>query len=269
MRWHRIAAVSGGTELPSSATDTPRDVVDHAWKVAYQQHVSKAELDNALNEIRTMRESKVLTGEEHLWLVNAAVGLRQRGYKEGYYATEITKEMMEHGVASQWGGGHTPSLRGMRGIQAPNGMTGRQTYVPLPGGRLLDGSPAKQGPGQFMMTNERMSLRAAAYQTQITGQPVGTVYLVNGAKFDGFREGKLQEAKGPGYGNFVKDGEFQGWFEGAKALPAQATRQIKAAGGTPIEWHFADKKAADAMRNMLDGKSITGIEVVHTPRIEK
>lgn len=78
-----------------------------------------------------------------------------------------------------------------------------------------------------------MSARAAAYQEQITGRAAGPVYRVNGVNFDGYTDGVLQEAKGPGYANFVENGDFQPWYRGANALAEQATRQLAAAGGTP------------------------------------
>jgi len=53
-----------------------------------------------------------------------------------------------------------------------------------------------------------MSQRAARYQEQICGQPVSEAYWVGGVgkssggvKFDGFKDGILLEAKGPGYAN--------------------------------------------------------------------
>ena len=47
-----------------------------------------------------------------------------------------------------------------------------------------------------------MSARTAAYQTQITGQ-TGQAYIVNGVKFDGYTDGMLLDAKGPGYATFL------------------------------------------------------------------
>jgi hypothetical protein len=53
-----------------------------------------------------------------------------------------------------------------------------------------------------------MSRRAARYQQQISGRPVDEAYWVGGThskaggvKFDGFQDGVLLEAKGPGYAN--------------------------------------------------------------------
>lgn len=108
-----------------------------------------------------------------------------------------------------------------------------------------------------------MSERAAAYQSQITGH-ANESYLVNGVKFDGFEACTLVEAKGPGYSTFVKANEFEGFFVGQSGLIDQARRQVAAANGTPITWHFAESTAADAMRALLNEEQVSGIKVVHT-----
>lgn len=120
-----------------------------------------------------------------------------------------------------------------------------------------------------------MSRRAARYQEQISGRPASEAYWVGGqsttaggVKFDGYRDGVLLEAKGPGYANKF-DGSLrpERWFElsGAESLIVQAQRQIRVANGVPIQWHVAEKKAADAIRNLLAGRGLRAIEVIHTP----
>jgi Restriction endonuclease fold toxin 5 len=91
-------------------------------------------------------------------------------------------------------------------------------------------------------------------------------------RFDGFKDGVLLEAKGPGYANkFFDNLEPRPWFKpsGAKALVAQAQRQFEAARrtGTPIRWHVAEEKTADAIRLLLKREKVTGIEVVYTPAL--
>jgi hypothetical protein len=123
-----------------------------------------------------------------------------------------------------------------------------------------------------------MSNRAARYQEQITGHPASEAYWVGGkdlksggVKLDGFKEGVLQDAKGPGYANkFEDDLTPKPWFEnsGAKNLIEQARRQLKASPGVPIRWHVAEKKAADAIRKLLKEKGVKGIEVVYTPALQ-
>ncbi|WP_436500390.1 SpvB/TcaC N-terminal domain-containing protein [Actinokineospora sp. HUAS TT18] len=135
------------------------------------------------------------------------------------------------------------------------------------GARIAAGRLASGGPGAWGLANEAMSARAAAYQVQITGRAAGSVYRVGGVKFDGFVRGVLQEAKGPGYANFVKNGQFQSWWKGADGLVAQAQRQLAAAGKTPIQWSVAEASAAQAITRLFASRGITGIRVVHVPSL--
>ncbi|TSC20318.1 Tox-REase-5 domain-containing protein [Corallococcus sp. Z5C101001] len=138
------------------------------------------------------------------------------------------------------------------------------------------GAPAK-GPGQWGPAKESMSERARRYQEQITGHSADEAYWVGGVgknsggvKFDGFQDGVLLEAKGPGYANkFLDDLSPKIWFEksGAKALMDQAQRQIRAAHGTgtTIRWHVAERKTSEAIRGLLKARGFTEIEVLFVP----
>jgi len=117
--------------------------------------------------------------------------------------------------------------------------------------------------GRWVSVNESMSGRAAFYQARF-GR-VGQAYRVNGVNFDGVSSGVLLEAKGPGYASFVRNGTFQDWFRGRNALVRQARRQLEAANGTPIQWHFAEESAANATRALFSKRGITGIEIRYTP----
>ncbi|MEN6309508.1 MAG: Tox-REase-5 domain-containing protein [Anaerohalosphaeraceae bacterium] len=121
------------------------------------------------------------------------------------------------------------------------------------------------GPGNWVSVNENMSLRAAQYQSRITGQPTNMGYVVNGVKFDGYKNGILLDAKGLGYKNFVENGRFSEWFTGKQALLDQANRQITAARGTTIEWHIAEKEAIPAFEELLKGANTEAIKVIYTP----
>lgn len=124
-----------------------------------------------------------------------------------------------------------------------------------------------------------MSERARAYQEQIAGHSADEAYWVGGVgkksggvKFDGFKDGVLLEAKGPGYADkFLDTLEPEYWFKnsGAADLVKQARRQSNRVMGMgiPIEWHVAEQKAADAIRLLLERNTIEGIEVIYTPAL--
>jgi hypothetical protein len=46
----------------------------------------------------------------------------------------------------------------------------------------------------------------------------GSLFLKAGTKFDAFVNGVLRDGKGPGYANFVKNGQFVQWFRGKEGL---------------------------------------------------
>ena len=136
-----------------------------------------------------------------------------------------------------------------------------------------------RGPGQWAPSGEKgASPRARAYQEQISGHSYDDAYWVGGVgrnsggvKFDGFKDGVLLEAKGPGYAEFFEDNlASKYWFEAsgkAEDLVDQATRQRDIVRGTGIriEWHVAEEHAANAIRELLDGNKIKEITVIHTP----
>ncbi|RKH40308.1 hypothetical protein D7Y23_34980, partial [Corallococcus sp. AB050B] len=140
------------------------------------------------------------------------------------------------------------------------------------------GGAPSQGPGQWGPAKESMSTRARRYQEQITGHTADEAYWVGGTstkaggvKFDGFKDDVLLEAKGPGYAEFFEDNfDPKDWFEASgkyQDLADQADRQqrIVQGMGIRIEWHVAEKHAADAMRKLLENNGFTEITVIHTP----
>jgi hypothetical protein len=120
------------------------------------------------------------------------------------------------------------------------------------------------GPGAYVRVNESMSARARAYQKQIVGGHEGEAYLLNGVKFDGFKDGVLLDAKGLRYAHFIKDGEFRSWYRGGRKMIKEAKDQVRAAGDSPIRWCFAEEEAADFYRAIFERERIK-IEVVHVP----
>ncbi|WAS87180.1 MULTISPECIES: Tox-REase-5 domain-containing protein [unclassified Corallococcus] len=140
------------------------------------------------------------------------------------------------------------------------------------------GGAPSQGPGQWGPAKESMKPPARRYQEQITGHSADDAYWVGGmstqaggVKFDGFKNGVLLEAKGPGYAKFFDGLEPKEWFRnsGAQGLIDQAQRQSdKVRGlGIPIEWHVSEKHAANAIRKLLADAEVKGIKVIHTPAL--
>jgi hypothetical protein len=141
------------------------------------------------------------------------------------------------------------------------GSTAATVDLVLEGDLVLGGTNV----GTWSDVTESMSARAAEYQVRTTGVPAGKALVRNGVKFDGFVNGALADAKGPGYARFVKNGQFVKWFSGANSLISQAQRQLAAAGGLPIRWYFAEQAAADATRALFAQNGITGIQIVFAP----
>ncbi|NOK16578.1 Tox-REase-5 domain-containing protein [Corallococcus carmarthensis] len=168
------------------------------------------------------------------------------------------------------------SAEGVLGVERIAVPVGRAAAV-LSGGpgaaiilQKANVASAPDEPGQWGPAKESMSERARRYQEQISGHSADEAYWVGDVKFDGFRDGVLLDAKGPGYANkFFDDLDPKRWFKstGAEALANQARRQLKAVQGlgTRIEWHVAEEKAANAIHKLLESNDIHGIRIVHTP----
>jgi hypothetical protein len=193
-------------------------------------------------------------GAEHPGMRGMTVddGLARRWARDGTAtAVQNTGEVVAEEAAKILLGRVTAPVRGATSV--PNAV--------LPGIVRNGGSI-----GKWARVAESMSARSAKYQAQLGGR-AGQAFIVNGVKFDAvaggvFRkniERVLLEAKGPGYARFVKDGEFREWFKGAKGLLDQAGRQVAAANNTRIEWHVAEKEAADVIARMLTEAGVKGI----------
>ncbi len=120
------------------------------------------------------------------------------------------------------------------------------------------------GPGQWSVSPKRS--KGAAYQQQVTGAAPGVEYAVPAETpsgkvlFDGYKDGKLLDAKD--WSRWPPtDKKF--WHQG---VVDEATKQVEAANGTPIEWHFPVQEKADIVRELLKTHDIQGIEVVVTPK---
>jgi hypothetical protein len=133
------------------------------------------------------------------------------------------------------------------------------------GVKAIQGSGKTAEPGALRRANESMKDRASDYQSRLTGTPPGHAYYVDGIKFDGFTDGVLIEAKGPGYAKFLRHGEFPDWFDGAQDMVEQAQRQLRVAKGVPVTWVVAEPEAAAAIRRLLAERGIIGITIKHVP----
>lgn len=111
------------------------------------------------------------------------------------------------------------------------------------------------------------SQAAIEYQEYVTGVKAGEAFEINGVKFDGVNGNTLLEAKNS-YNKWVssKTGEFYNSFKGREGLLKQARRQIDAANGKDIEWHFSSEKALKATKSLFEQNNITsGIKYVYDP----
>jgi hypothetical protein len=116
-----------------------------------------------------------------------------------------------------------------------------------------------------------MRKRAAEYQTRVTDQSANRSYKVKNTKFDGYKNGKLIEAKA-NYKQFInkKENVFHEFFQkkGQKKLLDQAARQVEAANGTPIQWICKDKELVNVLKKLFAANTEKGlhlIELIHHP----
>jgi len=126
--------------------------------------------------------------------------------------------------------------------------------------------PTTEEDGQIEQTNETMSDFSRQYQQQITGLKPGEVYRYKGIKFDGFKDGKLLDAKGK-YAQFLVKGttRFKPFFNPDEEFVSSALRQTAAVGGkTPIVWHFAEESVVEAVKVLFAQNGVSGIDVVFT-----
>jgi hypothetical protein len=124
-------------------------------------------------------------------------------------------------------------------------------------------SSASGEPGEWQPENQSgwSSMTADVYQAQITGRH-GMCYVVKGVKFDGWDLVRrvLLGAK-DNYAFLLKEnGQWRDWYNPTEWQEI-AKHETKAAAGIPIEWHFAQKQVADAVRPLVGDK----VRVVYTP----
>ena len=116
--------------------------------------------------------------------------------------------------------------------------------------------------GKWETVNENMSEFSRNYQKQVTGKE-GVVWVQNGVKFDGMKDGILLDAKGK-YSQFIdkSTGEFCEWFSGKETLVSEARRQISASEGAKIQWYFAEEESLNAVQDLFIDRGITEIQLI-------
>ncbi|WP_395574549.1 Tox-REase-5 domain-containing protein [Streptomyces sp. BK79] len=109
------------------------------------------------------------------------------------------------------------------------------------------------------------------YQEQVTGTQRGYEYVVPhtdpdvpDVEFDGWDSSRQTylEAKN-GYDSFLAADRTELTPSGRERLLAEARRQVEAARGKDVEWHFSNGEVADAARDAFEDAGLD-IEVVHT-----
>ncbi|GAA3495671.1 hypothetical protein GCM10019016_027710 [Streptomyces prasinosporus] len=109
------------------------------------------------------------------------------------------------------------------------------------------------------------------YQEQVTGTQRGHEYVVPhtdpdvpDVEFDGWDSSRQTylEAKN-GYDSFLTADRTELTPSGRERLLTEARRQVEAARGKDVEWHFSNEEVADAARDAFEDAGLD-IEVVHT-----
>jgi hypothetical protein len=126
-----------------------------------------------------------------------------------------------------------------------------------------------QGPGQWRRRKFSGSPQARRYQEQISGRSADEVYYIGEVEFDGFQNGVLLEAKGPGYSAFFEgNGQPKRWYEASgkfEGLMEQADAQLQASKGIPLQWHVAESELAKHLTYHFEQAGLGRIKVIHTP----
>lgn len=130
------------------------------------------------------------------------------------------------------------------------------------------GSSQRSGqPGAWrgtMQGGRNMSAADSAYQRRVTGRSAAKGYFVDDVEFDGFKNGKLLDAKNfTEVGRFMKDERYRLWYKGQDLL-TQAKNQVRVADGFPIEWHVPSDGAKALLDQMMKTHNLP-ITVVLTP----
>ncbi len=132
-------------------------------------------------------------------------------------------------------------------------------FIPVVSGSTIKGV-AKEGieiGGEFIQRNFQNleKIKNAAwykYQEQINGISGSFEFLLGNVRFDGYKDGVLLEAKGfyqqifKKYGERVQTKIFDN-------MTKQLKKQVDAADGLKLEWHFAEQETMEQFTKHLKG----------------
>ncbi len=166
----------------------------------------------------------------------------------------------------------------IRGYEARAKSNGQSSVgADAQAGTALDRNDPKACPDPGPDKPGFKSAGAIAYQMyvgkQVNGVPLPPGIGIMMIKPDGgpvyfddcrLSNGVLIEAKGMGYANALRNPNSLRAYYILKRFEKQSARQIEAAQGRPIEWHFAEEDAADFVRAWF-ARDRPQIAVVYTP----
>lgn len=133
-------------------------------------------------------------------------------------------------------------------------------FSKIPGFKKMLTAGSKFG-GEYIVKNYKKIDPWLRYQAQVTESAIGVTFKYGGREFDGLVKGVLIEAKGVGTMTAIKK-----YPSKMDDMIKQARDQVKAAGGKPLEWRFAEKDAADAFQVALSQTELANkITIKHIP----
>lgn len=159
----------------------------------------------------------------------------------------------------------------------PDGIWVHNAKCSLPVPYKATPSPSKYrlgasdgGPGVWVKVNRGNSSPAAyKFEKQVTGAPPNIEYEVKGVKFDGYdsKTGTLIDAKNYSDSNLLLNESLPKLKRNVELETLEvASRQVAAAGNTPIEYHVSNQKAVIAIQKLFES-DYSQIKVIYTPDI--
>jgi hypothetical protein len=268
----------------------PKDIEGHLGSIglaltaaellsAMDRSRERGSVEDALKKFNLDRESirDVLAARAYVWGKNEAPGAYFRLPWTGPVNEAVAQALLANEIV------HSGMLgAATRGDREAGASIDRLVFETIDHAE----APAEQSAGQQPddkpqlcpdpePKNEGMSDDARAYQMQITGLPPFTHMMLNGVDFDGCDEktGNMLEAKAR-YLQFLDDDTASGWDDfflkfkdkGWAQLRDKAEVQNWAAflSGRRVEYHFAEERVADLVRESFRELGFKNIDVIWT-----